>query len=105
VSRAENCVEQFHMHIGICQRAGYRNGLKDAEEKAAALTTMQALLVRLDPIVGTRLKNYGAPCGDPMGADEYGSEPVRLSEVLEDGPEGWSKPIRKELERLGWFLA
>jgi hypothetical protein len=31
--RTENCVEAMHLHVGICQRAGYRNGRLDAAEE------------------------------------------------------------------------
>jgi len=36
--RAEDCVETMHLHVGICQRAGYRNGRLDqaAADRARA---------------------------------------------------------------------
>lgn len=39
MSRADDCLEQYHMHVGICQRAGYRNGLKDAADAIRGLHT------------------------------------------------------------------
>jgi hypothetical protein len=35
--RADECVESYHQHVGICQRAGYRNGWADAIEAIEAL--------------------------------------------------------------------
>ena len=34
--RANECVDALHLHVGICQRAGYANGLKDAEAAVEA---------------------------------------------------------------------
>lgn len=41
MSRANDCVEAMHWHVGICQRRGYANGLKDAQ--AAVATRLEEM--------------------------------------------------------------
>lgn len=37
MSRAEDCLDAAHLHVGVCQRAGYANGRADVIEELEAL--------------------------------------------------------------------
>lgn len=54
MSRADECYEGYHGHVGVCQRAGYRNGLLDGQDKIAA--ELEALIN--GPVDGDRVARF-----------------------------------------------
>lgn len=51
MTRAEHCVEQMHVHVGICQRTGYANGRADVLDALRAF--VDSIDARYDAVLQT----------------------------------------------------